>query len=389
MASGSQSTPRETKKVARKGDVRIQKETQARGLNALVRTCKSVLRRPIYGLKSHNKERGDNSAFKGRRIELRHVELWKDFLKVEEVEALWEEYPDLDTVMEREWTAEESGRCLHGKPVTGANLNEQELEALSRSSGQYTINLVSEICAKALQGTDAPTYVIMGDGASATWISPNAEECAKRKKPDYAGYLQHSDDSQYQGKRPTYLMNRIPGDAKLFRKIRRDWLPPDGTAFKAGKYEKEARKVLSQIHHYMDSHEARYGYIVNNEELIFFRRRDTGWGQLDISPAIRHDVEPNKATGVLNSKYVLFYFHWKVANDDTPRGWRLRSFGRDPDLITADLPNPAAKRPQLLESAKAARGEKTETAVKELVPSLAVRLAEKVGVFVTSLPELT
>ena len=55
-------------------------------------------------------------------------------------------------------------------------------------------------------------------------------------------------------------------------------LPPDGSGFHHSDTKKrawartEAIKVLTQIHDYMDQHMARYGYIVNNEELIFFRR---------------------------------------------------------------------------------------------------------------------
>jgi hypothetical protein len=380
MAQGRKGTRRETKKLT----VALRKKVQKNNKTP-VHTCKTVLGRPILGLKAHIDTRDSNSDYKGRKIDPLHVELWDDFLTVEEVVALWKDNPEFEAVMEREWTAEESGRCLHGKPVTGANLNEMELEALWRSNAHHTINLVSEICAKELQGTDTPTFAIMGDGASATWTSPKAEKGAKRKKPDYAGYITRSDDTQYSGKGTSLLMNRIPGDAKLFRKIRREWLPPDGAAYLEGKYEREAIKVLSQVHGYMDAHEARYGYIVNNEELIFLRRRDTGWGQIDISPAIRHDVDVNTEPGVLNSKYVLFYFHWKIANDETSDGWRLRSFGQEPDIITNDIPSPATKRPQLMEKAKVARAEKTETAVQSLLPSLAFSLVETVAGWVTGL----
>jgi hypothetical protein len=125
------------------------------------------------------------------------------------------------------------------------------------------------------------------------------------------------------------VFNRIPGDAKLYRKIRRSWLPPNGELYLTGEREVEARKILTQVHGYMDMHEARYGYIVSDEELIFLRRRPGKWGQLDISPAIRHNVKPDRPSGTMNSLYVLFYLHWKVANDDGPEGWRLESYGKD------------------------------------------------------------
>jgi hypothetical protein len=101
------------------------------------------------------------------------------------------------------------------------------------------------------------------------------------------------------------------------------FIPPDGELYIQGIGFAEATKVLSQIHSYMDRSDARYGYIVTDEELIFFRRRGTGWGQLDVSPPIPHkgtDKDP------LNSLYVMFYMHWKYARDD--EAWRLRAFGR-------------------------------------------------------------
>jgi hypothetical protein len=94
-------------------------------------------------------------------------------------------------------------------------------------------------------------------------------------------------------------------------------LPPQGKRYDPNK-QKEATKVLSQIHGYMDSHESRYGYVFNNEELIFFRRRHHGWGQLDISPPIRHDIDADLSNGIVNSMWILFYFHFKVAQDDDP-----------------------------------------------------------------------
>jgi hypothetical protein len=170
--------------------------------------------------------------------------------------------------------------------------------------------------------------VVIGDGeeATSTWISPDAEEHAVRKRPDHSGYKY---DPANEGKDVT-LWNRVPGDAKLSRKITREMFPPDGKRFRPASKNVEARKVLNQIHGYMDQHEARYGYIVTDQELICFRRNGSGWGQLEVGPAIRHDVKPDRKSGVLNSKYVLFYLHWRVANDDSPeKWWRLRSFGKD------------------------------------------------------------
>ena len=99
--------------------------------------------------------------------------------------------------------------------------------------------------------------------------------------------------------------------------------PPDGKEFCA-KTLPEVKKVLTQVHDYMDRHEARYGYLVNDEELIFFRRRGTGWGHMDIGPEIRHDLDgldPN--SNLMTSKLILFYFHLVIATDESK--WKLES----------------------------------------------------------------
>ena len=292
----------------------------------------NLMKKPIKHLNEHSQKSGQNSDYKGRPIELKDVHIWKDFITVHDVEALWENNDDIKPHFLKNMKTEDSDRCLWGEPVAGGMYNEMCLER-QWSSIHNQFNLAFELCAKAEQKTDKPIYVQMGDGQNAEWISSNAEVHAKRKRPDYASYL-YSDSAQFEGESPKHVFNRIPGDAKQFRKMSRAMLPPNGSKYRPTNVNREARKVLSQIHGYMDQHEARYGYIVNNEELIFFRRRDTGWGQLDISEAIRHDVEADAATGVLNSKYVLFYFHWKIARDDSDNGWRLGSFGKSPATTT-------------------------------------------------------
>lgn len=327
------------------------------------RTILFLLKKPVKHLREHTKRGGQNSNYKGRAIKLRDVHIWEDFITVAEVESLWNDSTEMKAAVERTLKPKESGRCVWEEPEpSDGMLNEMCLER-EWASVHKQLNLAAEICAKAEQHTENPVYLKMGNGQNATWLSPNAEDGAQGKKPDYAGYL-YTDESQYSEDAAKQVFNRIPGDAKLYRKIHHAMLPPKGIKFRPGKANFEAQKVLNQIHGYMDQHEARYGYIVNNEELIFFRRRDSGWGQLDVSPPIRHDVEADAETGVLNSKYVLFYFHWKVARDDDPSaGWRLKSFGKDPDPTstspTATIENTIGKKKQLLKRAQASKESNT------------------------------
>ena len=335
------------------------------------------------GENGRKKKGGKNSRYTGRYLNLKDVKLWEDFITVEDIESLWRDCEEIRDAFYEVMAPEDGDRCIWGAPVSGGMLNEMCLER-KWDSILDQLNLAFELCAKAEQNTSSPSYVKIGDGANATHISSNAEEHAGRKKPDYAGFL-FREDAQYLDTGTAH--NRIPGDAKVFTKICREMLPPNGKSFKDGKKNLEALKVLSQIHGYMDQHDARYGYIVNNEELVFFRRRDDGWGQLDISPAIRHDVDADVATGVLNSKYVLFYFHWKVARDNDPKvGWKLRSFGKDQNL-------PYNSVAQSLASASPKIGPyiATETiaaqSVHRLLPNISLSLRQRLTLLFTRLTD--
>lgn len=58
-----------------------------------------------------------------------------------------------------------------------------------------------------------------------------------------------------------------------------------------GNLSKAAEKTIRQIHKHMEQHNTRYGYIVNNEELILLQRQGTGSGHLDVSQVRRKDID--------------------------------------------------------------------------------------------------
>ena len=274
--------------------------------------------------------RGSNSKTNARHINLEDVRLWENFVTLEDVETIWNENRRLMEIMSRPMTEEERSRMMHGEPITGANVSEIELEAHIRARIQWPLNLIFHICAKDLQAAGQP---MLGDGQSATWIPKKAKKAAKsakRMRPDYAGFYLASNNPDFAKGQTDQIFNRIPGDAKCYRKIHREMLPPNGIYYLEKKYKNEAQKVLDQIHAYMDSRETRYGYIINDKELIFLRRCGTGWGHLDISPSIPHEPEDRNGP---NSLQVLFYFHWKLAHQDKCGDWWLKSFAGEPDKI--------------------------------------------------------
>ena len=289
--------------------------------HAVIKTPDSYLRKPITHLAADNDEADTNSDYSGPYVDMFDVNVWEDFMTDGAILSLVNEEP-LKTVLNRNYTSEQLESFTWGIPIAGGNINEQCFERIWAGITQG-LNLIQYVCAVEAQGTDTPSYIVIGDGNCARKRDPEAVG-TERKKPDLAGYLFVPGSRQHSGDGPSKVHNRIPGDAKLFRKIRRSMLPPNGLDFLNEKRaQTEAQKVINQIHDYMDMHGARYGYVVNDQELIFFRRRGTGWGHMDISDAIRHDATADLECGVFNSKYVLFYYHYVIANDDSQ--WQLKS----------------------------------------------------------------
>jgi len=193
------------------------------------------------------------------------------------------------------------------------------------------LNVMQKLLAAEIDETLDGRYIRIGDGTCARKQCEQHPEKSSQTKADLAGYeyIPRSKklETKQMGKERDNIDNRIPGDIKVSWKLTREMLPPYSEEMKASKsyanYLEQAIRVLSQIHFYMDKHETRYGYITTNEICIFFRRRGTGWGHLDISPAVSHGVEGDFETGTFNSKMVLFYLHRVVANDEAQ--WKLKS----------------------------------------------------------------
>lgn len=285
------------------------------------KTPELYLRKPITHLTADNNEPSGNSDYNGPDVDMFDINVWEDFLTDGEIVSLLNQEP-LKTVFHRSFTTEQLDSFTWGAPHAGGNINEQSFERVWACI-THALNLIQYICATEEKGLSDPSYIVIGDGGCARKKEPEAVG-TERKKPDFSGYELVPGSGQHAGDGPLKVENRIPGDAKLFRKIRRQMLPPNGSEYlNSISVQREAQKVVNQIYDYMDQHGARYGYVVNDQELIFFRRRSTGWGHMDISPAIKHDLEADLECGILNSKYVLFYYHYVIANEKSQ--WQLAS----------------------------------------------------------------
>jgi hypothetical protein len=323
-----------------------------------VKTAWQALQKEVTFLRQNFDDTTSNETYSGLPVDLDAIHLWRDFMDHGEVRDMLDN-PELQAVLFRAFTDEEHAKLLEEPPATlGAGV-QHTFDRLWPGI-QNQLNLVQQMCAASVQKTADPSFIVMSDGDCARKLSP-VSVAKKGAKPDFASFKYVPGSNQLEADGPSYIHNRIPGLSKSAMKIRRSMLPPDGQdyyrhrlahgpgrqspevinqiqAYMQSQHDgtgyminneryisfdnpAEAQEVINQIHGFMHQHEARYGYIVNAEELIFFRRRGTGWGHLDISPAIRHDTKPMVDGNVLNSKLVLFYFHLVVANDEST--WRL------------------------------------------------------------------
>lgn len=273
---------------------------------------------PIHHLGGANDEQGrENTDYKGPEVLAKNMKVWEDFVTARDIRSQLsaETLAKLQTA----FSEDQLDGLAWGYVDCGLNINERSFES-SWSSVRSGINLVLKIVAERNDGEQAE-YVLIGDGDIAKRKAIEyLKTDVKRKKPSYKAIT----PEQFKGIGSDNIDNRIPGDAKIYRKMRHSMLPPNGEEYLrdpgAGN---EAMKVLKQIYNYMDQHEARYGYIVNNEEIVFFRRQPYFWGHMSISPPIKHKVKADLDNGILNSKYVLFYFLHVIATDENK--WRLPS----------------------------------------------------------------
>jgi hypothetical protein len=275
----------------------------------------------------------DCSDYDNTYIDTDHLRHWGDFPTFDDIERFIKTNSNLNQSMckvnllnagTRPWYETELGD--DGTiPVTDEN-------SLTRNHQRFFSEL-SGLLSLACNGvrTDKFAHGLRGDGM---WIKVGGGKCGMKRRekgvpsqrvPDLVSYWTDGDDSHLAAKRgkPHPALKEdclIVGDFKCSTKFKHSMLIK-----KPGlELLKEAKKVVFQIHDYMDMHHNRFGYVIGNNELIMFRRRDSpakAWGQLDFSDPIPLNTE----IGQLNGMMVLFYFHVKYVVLEEDGGWKLPS----------------------------------------------------------------
>ncbi|KKZ64679.1 hypothetical protein EMCG_01367 [[Emmonsia] crescens] len=106
--------------------------------------------------------------------------------------------------------------------------------------------------------------------------------------------------------------NRAPGDVKP------SWKWSNALRHGTPYQKQEFKQVLSQANHYMEQHQARYGFVLTNDELIAIRRQNVELS-LPIPWATRGTVQQPRLTVLLG----LWYIGMLAAQDQGPESWQL------------------------------------------------------------------
>jgi hypothetical protein len=313
----------------------LQEETAAKCLEVMSKSDASgweILQNPIIYQPAIETRWKSTSKYDNTVVEMEDLCLWDNFPGVSEIEDFIKSIPELshlfmeialENALAKNWREK-----LYGKenymPSNAENslaINYRdffkELEALIRLACQGVPGSVKGLI-------DGKKWITTAGGKCA--MKRREEGNAQSKDPDLTSFWTDGDYSHLNatianpqpGREVTCL---LVGDYKMTTKFYHDMLFPNAD----GEFEKDAQNVVNQIHDYMDMHHNRYGYIITQEELIMFRRRedpDNTWGQMDFSPSIPVTAE----RGELNAMMVLWYFQVKYAVLGNDEGWKLESY---------------------------------------------------------------
>jgi hypothetical protein len=205
------------------------------------------------------------------------------------------------------------------EPVAPMVLCEADLAAIMSGFFDH-LNFLIRL---ATQRTSSENYVIIHGSKAARLRRPGGKHC-DRKEPDKTSFWYDgvnprcSSNENFQRPPPwTNVPCLLVGDYKLSGKFNHRMLLERSQG-----NNEQLQNVMNQLHDYMDMHYCRFGYILNETELIMLRRREGGWGLVEFS----HSIPRNAGDNELNAMMVLWYFHVKYAAMNEEPGYQLDSF---------------------------------------------------------------
>jgi hypothetical protein len=116
---------------------------------------------------------------------------------------------------------------------------------------------------------------------------------------------------------------RAVGEMKVSRK----WSWSFHTAATKTARNTEFRQVLSQIHHYMNVHGTRYGYILTDQEFVAIQRGGKKFGDIRVSKPV---LWGGNGAGEMSLALAMWFLH-KLATED--KAWHAPTFPRSVEWV--------------------------------------------------------
>lgn len=298
-------------------------------------TAWEVLQNPIaYQIPLKGKSTG-NSNYDNTHIEMEHLRPWENFPTFKDIETFIKTDTRLSEIFFNVMLENAGSKTwFEGLYNDPGYIPANEENSLARNCHSFFAQL-STLIRLACHGHPGDQASQESLAVSQPWVTIGGGKCAMKRRnkgnsnqkvPDLVAYWTNGDHSHLNVRKSqpnpagdTYCL--IVGDFKMTPKFHHSMLLPSDQ----GRYNREGKKVVDQIHDYMDMHHNRYGYVITHTELIMFRRRDSPkevWGQMDFSRSIPVSTE----RGTLNAMMALWYFHVKYAVMGEDGGWKLRSY---------------------------------------------------------------
>jgi hypothetical protein len=293
-----------------------------------------VLLDPIIQQRILQGKSNNNSDYENTQVVMSDLRPWKDFPTFIEIESFSKSSANLKHLFHKimlpnagrkMWYEEllNDPGYIPGTEETSFIRNTHAFFAQLNALIRFTCTGPTSRSANCVEGLSPDKWITIGGGKCA--MKRRKEGHPENKVPDLAAYWTDGDDSHLDVKSPksdhpaSQMDCLLVGDFKMATKFNHTMLTSKG-----GRFKPEGKKVMNQIHDYMDMHHNRFGYIITQKELIMFRRRDDPpekWGQLDYSPSIPVSSERGK----INAMMVLWYFHIKYGVMELEGGWKLPS----------------------------------------------------------------
>lgn len=297
-------------------------------------TAWEVLQNPIAYQFPLTSKSNSNSNYDNSHINMKDLRVWDKFPSFNDIKNFIEANDRLKNIFFTALLDDAASKVWFERLYNqDGYIPANEENSLARNSHSFFMQL-STLIRLACQGPPGGEF---GEGLTlgSQWVTIGGGKCAMKRRnkgnpehkvPDLVAYWTNGDHSHLNAKKcepyPACQTScLIVGDFKMTPKFHHSMLYPT----EKGIFGAEGRKVVDQIHDYMDMHHNRFGYVITHTELIMFQRRASPsevWGQMDFSCSIPVSTE----RGTLNAMMVLWYFHVRYAIMGEDGGWRLPSY---------------------------------------------------------------